>query len=366
MKILQFIIGKGNKNRPNGVNQVISGHCKYLLKNGIDLKVLGYASNAKVQGETENQDGFEVKVFSKPTMRLVREILYQVKWCDIVHLHGVYNLHNIFVAFIARIYKTPYVITTHNGFSKKLSNLRKIIFDIIVQRNHINNADAIHVITPEESTEILKKMNPKSIFLAHNAIDFDDYNFDFKNNQKDRKVLKLGYLGRIGKEKNLENLMEAVKMVKSIFSIEFFIAGPETKYLKQILKKYSFVNWVGPKYSDKKIEFIKSLDLFIHPSVADVFSISAIEVLAIATTPLLITRTSKASYFYNSNGFYMCEPTVFGLFEGIKNSLNDKKNWDKTILNGRTLVNETLNWDYTSKKLIDGYKKVLKNKDNFE
>ena len=34
MRILHFIIGKGNKHRSNGVNQVISGICKYSIKHG--------------------------------------------------------------------------------------------------------------------------------------------------------------------------------------------------------------------------------------------------------------------------------------------------------------------------------------------
>jgi hypothetical protein len=63
MKILHFIIGKGNKQRSNGVNQVIGGICKYSIKNGIEIRVIGYASNAIEQGEIENQDGFKVSVF---------------------------------------------------------------------------------------------------------------------------------------------------------------------------------------------------------------------------------------------------------------------------------------------------------------
>ena len=39
MRILHFILGKADKNRPNGVNQVIAGLAKYLVKEGVDLNV---------------------------------------------------------------------------------------------------------------------------------------------------------------------------------------------------------------------------------------------------------------------------------------------------------------------------------------
>ena len=128
MRILHFIIGKGNKQRSNGVNQVISGICKYSIKNGINVRVIGYASNAKEQGEIEYQDGFKVTVFSYLNKRLINKLIEDMKWCDFIHMHGIYNLHNIVVAMLARYMKIPYVITLHNGLAPNLSNFKKKVF----------------------------------------------------------------------------------------------------------------------------------------------------------------------------------------------------------------------------------------------
>jgi len=360
MKILHFIIGKGNKQRSNGVNQVIGGICKYSIKNEINIRVIGYASNAKEQGEIEYQDGFKVTVFSYLNKKLINKLIEDMKWCDCIHMHGIYNTHNIAVGILARYMKIPYIITPHNGFAPNLSNLKKKVFDFFVQKKHIEKATAVHVITLEESTEILKKIKPKKFILAHNGIDLEDFPVnDDEINTKINQRLKIGYLGRISKEKNLVNVVKSInELLQSGIEIDFYVAGPKSNYLKEVLSLNSSIKWVGPLYKSEKIDFIKSLDLFIHPSKADVFSITAIEVLALGTT-LLITRTAKASYFYNSKSFFMCEPSVFGIKKGILQAIKGRKNWNCMSKNGKQLVKKTLNWNVICKQLIKDYKEIL-------
>ena len=89
-----------------------------------------------------------------------------MKWCDYIHMHGIYNLHNIVVAMLARYMKIQYIITLHNGFAPNLSNLKKKVFDFFIQKKHIEKASAVHVITLEESTEILKNIKTKKNYFS--------------------------------------------------------------------------------------------------------------------------------------------------------------------------------------------------------
>ena len=115
---------------------MISGICKYSIINGINVRVIGYASNAKEQGEIEYQDGFKVSVFSYVNRKLLNKLIEDMKWCDYVHMHGVYNLHNIFVAMLARSMKIPYIITLHNGFAPNLSNLKKFFSIFLFKKTY--------------------------------------------------------------------------------------------------------------------------------------------------------------------------------------------------------------------------------------
>ena len=364
MKVLHFILGKANKDRPNGVNQVIAGICKYSSINGAKIKVIGLASNASNEGEIISRDKFDVIVYSYWSLKLYKEIIKSFRWCDIVHLHGVYNFSNIIVAFLARLNKVPYVLTLHDGLAPKRMKFRKRVFDFIIQKKHIENASAIHCLAQEEASEILERCNPKSFIYAPNGVDLEDYESYTKainsNSKKQNSNIAIGYLGRISEEKNLLNLVKGIEMLNDKGNIILKIAGPKSKYLEKILSHAVSIEieYVGPKYGNEKLDFISSLDLFVHPSLADVFSIAAMEVLTVGT-PLLISRTSKASHFYNTNGFFMCEPTAYGISQGIQDALDRKNEWSQITQNGKLLILQTFNWDSVSSTLLKAYMKLV-------
>ena len=365
MKVLHFILGKANKNRPNGVNQVVAGLCKYSSLNGEHIKVIGLASNAKIEGEIEPRDRFDVIVYSRWSLKLLNELKAQLEWCDIVHIHGIYNFHNIFVGKLATHYSVPYVVTLHNGLSPSMAKLRKRAFDFLLQKKFLEKASALHVLAFEETTEILEACMPQSFIYAPNGIDLDDFPISDKsiqsqNTQNANQSIVIGYLGRISEEKNLKSLVRALEMFDGRRDITFKIAGPASSYLTEILssKPNVKIDWVGPQYGKDKISFIQSLDLFVHPSEADVFSIAAMECLAVGT-PLLIARTSKASYFYGSNGFFMCEPTAYGIYQGILSAIEERSKWESMTKRGYELILDTFNWNSASLALIKGYKDIL-------
>jgi glycosyltransferase involved in cell wall biosynthesis len=371
MRILHFILGKANKDRPNGVNQVIAGLCKYSIRNDAQVKVIGIANSAAFEGEVITRDGFEVKVYSRWSRKLLRDLKSELEWCDILHLHGVYNIHNLFVSKIALKHSVPYVVTLHDGLSPVRAvakrKLLKWFFNKILQRNHLEAATALHVLTNEESTDAISMCTPKELMLVPNGIDLEDYTFSQNNNPipairtASNAKLTIGYLGRISPEKNLCSLVDAVNSLVEECQISLKIAGPKSAYLDEVLGKvgkHNNVEWVGPVYGDDKINFVRSVDLFIHPALCDVFSIVAMEVMAIGT-PLLITRTSNCSYFYDRNAFFMCEPTSFGLRLGVLNAIKHKGEWPEIVKNGRFLIQDIFNWDAASKSLLNEYSRVL-------
>ena len=364
MKIFHFIIGKANKNRSNGVNQVIAGLCKYSSLNGQSIRVVGLASNAVTEGEIVQRDGFQV--YSKWSLKLFKALVYHLKWCDILHLHGVYNWPNIFVGLIAKRYLTPFVITAHDGFAPGRSKFRKKLFDFLLQKRFLESSQAIHILAQEEGTEILEMCTPKSFVYAPNGIDLDDFPIrpnskSFDNIRSPSDPLVIGYLGRISEEKNLVSLVDALAGYEGEQVFNLRLAGPKSAHLTDLLSvsRSIKIDWVGPKYGPEKIEFIESLDIFVHPSKADVFSIAAMECLAIGT-PLLITRDSKASYFFDVGGFFMSESTPYGIRHGLKEAIDRRVEWGEISTRGKSLISNLFNWNSASLSVIKGYELVLK------
>lgn len=366
MKILHFILGKANKNRANGVNQVIAGLAKYSSQLGALVKIIGKAESVSYEGEIIPREGFVVEAYSHLGTKLRTALENGIVWSDIVHLHGVYSPLNLIVARMCNIYNRPYIVTLHDGLSPERSKMhgyfKKKLYHTIFQRKHLEQASGIHTLTDEETTDLLSMAHSKNIFCIPNGIDLDDYPSLKKPTPESSSEIKIGYLGRLSSEKNLEALCEAFSSINSSDNMRLMLAGPSSPYGEQLLKRFASkgVVAVGAKFGADKSKFIHSLDLFVHPSLCDVFSITAMEVLALST-PLLITRTSKTSYFFDRNAFFMCEPTSFGLKKGLCVALNHRSTWSTKTANGRMLIENKLNWRIAAKDMLEAYTHVLVN-----
>lgn len=364
MRILHFILGKADKNRPNGVNQVIAGLAKYLVKEGVDLRVLGKAQSVEREGSLIYRDGFIVEAYSKLSIGAITRFVDAVKSSDIVHFHGLYNIYNILASLICVVKQTPYIITLHDGLSTVRLNQRrrflKRMFNFLLQNRFVHGASAIHVLTEEESTDLVNFGYKGKIFVISNGVDLDDFppapnkELVCRSNR-----IRVGYLGRLASEKNIGNLISAIRKGFSGAGVDLILAGPASTYLEALLKDASdiSVEHVGPLYGEEKIKFIQSLDLFVHPAYCDVFSIAAMEVLAVGT-PLVITRTSNSAYFYNRNAFYMCEPTAFGINRGIQHAIDTRQSWASIVNDGRNLIESQFNWSVAAASLKAAYLEI--------
>lgn len=368
MRVFHFILGKANKDRPNGVNQVIAGLAKYSARHGAEVRVIGKAGSVTTEGELIARDGFSVQAFSGFNASLRNSLREAIAWADIVHLHGVFNPWNLWVARMCNSLQKPYVITLHDGLAtermlSRWNNFKKKIYHHLLQQHHIEKAAGIHVLTEEEGTDLLAFANPGYIFCIPNGIDLDDYPLAVQDRSAPARDISIGYLGRLSPEKNLDVLCTAFLAANVDGGMKLKLAGPDSPYVQKLLTDYGHrgVEWVGAKYGADKADFIRSLDLFVHPSLCDVFSIAAMEVLALGT-PLLITRTAKASYFYNRQAFFMCEPTAFGLERGLRNALKRRSEWPEYSSCGRQLIEDTFNWSVAARHLLNEYERIIRDK----
>ena len=364
LHVLHFILGKANKERANGVNQVISGLAKYSMRHGAMVRVIGKAESAEREGERITRDGFEVLAYSRWGQPLRRALIEAIDWADIVHLHGVYAPWNHWVAGLCKQRAKPFVLTLHDGLAPERTfargRLKKWLFHTLFQAQHLRAAAGVHVLTEEESTDLFACALPSRVFCVPNGVDLDDFAVVQPPSIRVGSAITLGYLGRLSPEKNLDALCEAFVKANVDGRVRLKLAGPESDYGRGLLARYGSqsVSWVGPKYGAEKSEFIRSIDLFVHPSLCDVFSIAAMEVLALGT-PLLITRTAKASYFFNSKAFFMCEPTAFGLERGIHAALNQRSEWPVMASRGRQLIETRLNWSAAASDLLLQYEQII-------
>lgn len=362
MRVFHFILGKADKNRANGVNQVIAGLAKYSARADIDLRVIGKANSTPSEGAMIERDGFQVQAFTNWNKGLKDAVRDAIAWCDVVHLHGVFNPSNLRVASMCMSMDKPYLITLHGGLSperrKGPGRPKKWLFDRIFQDRHLAQAAAIHALTEEEATEAWSFANPQKVAVVPNGIDLEDFPSPKRSANAEGPV-RFGYIGRLAREKNIVALCEAFSLFNKEKNHRLVLAGPETPEAEALVASYRDcgVEFVGPRFGDGKLEFLQSVDIFVHPSLTDVFSIGAMEAMAVGL-PTVITRTSQATYFQSSGAIEICEPTAHGLLNGLQRITSKRADWDAMSLQARRLVEERLNWSAAVSGLSELYSEI--------
>ena len=362
-RVLHVILGKADKNRANGVNQVITGLAKYTARNDSSVFVLGKAETAAHEGQVIKRDGFAVTVYSKWSQAFRVAVRQAVDSADVVHLHGTYSPLNLWLGRICDTASTPYVVTIHGGLSPARNTwknrLQKRLFHMLLQKCHLERSALIHVLTEEESTEALAAFRPRAMRVIPNGVDLEDFPCALNRGQPKSK-LRIGYIGRISPEKNLHALCEAFVNANTDGRAQLFLAGPVSAEGNDIAHRYESrgVELVGPKFGPDKLAFLDSIDLFVHPSKTDVFSIGAMEALA-RGVPLVISRTSDTSHFADSGAFIMCEPTTFGIERALHKAFERQDDWPAMAQRGRQLIEARLNWDAAALDLVAAYREIL-------
>lgn len=363
LRILHVILGKADKNRANGVNQVIAGMAKYTARSGVSVCVLGKAQTASREGEVIKRDGFEVIVYSKWSTDFRDAVKHAIKAADIVHLHSTYSPLNVWTGKICDSIDKPYVVTLHGGLSEARNTwkncLQKRMFHMLFQKRYLERAALIHVLTEEESTEALTAIRPRLMRVIPNGVDLEDFS-NPPVREKPGPNLRIGYIGRISREKNLHALCEAFANLNAGGQHSLVLAGPTSVEGDNIVRRYAScgVELVGPKFGPEKLAFLDGIDLFVHPSKTDVFSIGAMEALA-RGVPMVISRTADTSHFAHTGAFIMCEPTTFGIERALRKAFNCREQWPEMVRRGRRLVETRLNWDAAATDLLVAYREVI-------
>lgn len=363
MKVLHFILGKANKERVNGVNQVVAGLAKYCARQRAQVRVIGKTHTVARQGERIVRDGFDVEAYSR-LPDLHRALKEAIGWADLVHLHGAYSPWNLWAAHLCERTRRPFVLTLHDGLAPERAALRgtmrKRVFHTLMQRRHLRAAAAVHVLAEEEATDLFRCARPRHVFCIPNGVDLEDYPPCEPRPPRPADGLVFGYLGRLSPEKNLDALCDAFAAFNGDGRHRLLLAGPPGKLDQALLRRHggSGVEIVGPRFGADKLAFLRSVDVFVHPSLCDVFSIAAMEALALGV-PLLITRTAKASHFYADRPFLMCEPTAFGLERGMREALVLRTELPRMAARGRALVERRFDWDVAARQLLAQYSQLL-------
>ncbi len=320
MKILQIIPYFIPAYGYGGPLKVCHDISKELVKRGQELTVVTTDTlnrESRIKNLQETLDGIEIIRFKNLSNWLAKNCngflpigFYfwarkNIKNFDIVHCHDFFTLQNIITAHYCKKYNIPLVIQSHGTLSPisqnaKFKNLKKVFLNLF--NNVLSNSKNIIALTRNEKNEIIqvnKKFKDK-IKIIPNGIKTGEFqniekiNLSKKYNTPEINKI-IGYIGRVQYIKGLDISLEILNLVKNKINFTFLIIGPDEGQ-KENLEKQAEKLGIGNKIiftgilkGNKKLQTIKSCDLFLFTSRSEGLPMTILEVAALGI-PQVISK----------------------------------------------------------------------------
>jgi len=300
-----------------------------------------------------------------------------IKYFDVVHLHGYVTFQNLVVYHYARKYKVPYILQAHGslpitGSWKKLKRL----YDILFGHGLLRNASKVIALSEVEAEQYKRMGVPEEkIAIIPNGIDLSEYAdlppkgfFKKKFNiPEDKKIIL--YLGRIHKTKGIDFLVKAyaylIKKVKYKDAV-LVIAGPDDGYLNEVK---SLVHDLGVSdsvlYTDflpegDKIRAYVDSDVVVNVEPLNVYGLVPLEAAA-CSTPVIVSKTNAISKMVADGkfGYSVKYRDVTSLAFTLQKILGNEELAENLGRNGRRYVFNHLDWNEIIKKYEQVYKEAI-------
>jgi glycogen synthase len=280
---------------------------------------------------------------------------------DVIHAHDWMTYQAGIEA--KKVSGKPLVIHVHaTEFDRTGGNgVNQLVYDL--EKKGMDESDAIIVVSNFTKEKIINHygVNPDKITVVHNAVEFNDHNFneeDFGMKDENKVVL---FLGRITLQKGPDYFIDTAKKVLEIQSnTRFVIAGNgdmATSIINRaanlgIADKVLFTGFLKGKEIDKAYQMA---DLYLMPSVSEPFGITPLEAIRNGT-PAIISKQSGVSEVLNH-----CIKVDFWDIEKMANKIVSLLRYteahESLKENGSREIKK-FNWNNPAKQCVHVYNKL--------
>jgi glycosyltransferase involved in cell wall biosynthesis len=291
---------------------------------------------------------------------------------DIVHMHNFRTYQNNIAHSCAKKHGVPYVLQAHGSvlpfFKKRLS---KKAYDILWGKMILKDAAKILALTPGEVEQYEKMgVERERTAIVPNGIDASQYiNLPNKSEFRTRYAIDSDekivlFLGRLHRIKGVDLLITAfAKVSEKMDRARLVIAGPDVgaltrlKKLTQELSLSDSVLFTGPLYDQDKLSAYVGADLFVLPSVYEMFPVTVLEACACGT-PVIVSATCGIADLVKEFGCVV-DRDADELCDAMYGILSDDAMRKTLGQRGRQFVTEELTWKKAVRQLERTYEDVL-------
>lgn len=281
-----------------GVGTFIATIGKALIKNGVDVSVIGL--NYIDKEENEVIDGIQVyRVTSKKIKGLqwyfnTRAVSQKIKEVHQIQPIDIIETAELGLAFLPKIKEIKYVIRMHGGhhFFAKAENRATEPWKVFQEKRSFRKADSILAVSNyvAETTRGLLKLGNRTIQVIYNPIDVDKFHECDVSKIRKQTIF---FAGSIIEKKGIRQLVQSLHyLVDDYPDLHLYIAGRDAKLPgtntpyrpileKEITEKLkAHITFLGVVPHDEITDHIERAEICCYPSHMEAMPLAWLEVLA--------------------------------------------------------------------------------------
>lgn len=299
----------------------------------------------------------------------------EIRRADLVHMHGLWQIHTRRGAPAARAARVPYLIAAHGmaePWALRHKRWRKWIYTALVEGPNLRNASCLHALTRPE-VDHLQTLAPEApVCLVPNGVDLEPFEdlpprseLETECPELEGKFVLL-FLSRLHVKKGLDLLADAFARIADDWpDLHLLLAGhddgawPPFRQAIEAAGLTERMTWVGHVNGWRARRAWAAADAFILPSYSEGFSMAILEALA-CRLPVIATTACHFPELAQRQAGLVVEPSREGVLRALR-ALQAMSPSERAELGerGRRLVEADYTWDRQAEKLARVYDWLL-------
>lgn len=306
------------------------------------------------------------------SIQLILPLWKLIKSHDLIVINGIFTFPVTIAQIYALLLRKRYIVSIRGGLEPWRLNhkkWRKFIFNKLIAFPLLRGADAIHVTSDAEFTNV-QQLGFEKLRLISNGIDTEIFK-DFKQTQNkffDKDKFIFLFLSRTDKEKGIDILLDAYqKFVKANYissgnNFALAIVGPDNQgYLSKLNIDFHESNIIRMDgvYGADKLQIISESSCIVLPSYSENFGNIIAEGMAMGKPVITTTGTPWQILKTNKLGYYI-HPSESELYEAMINVFNLPN--DERLLMGlsaKEYITSNLSWLSKASEFYKFFNEIL-------
>jgi glycosyltransferase involved in cell wall biosynthesis len=294
-----------------------------------------------------------------------------IRAAEVVHMHGLWQIHTRRGARIARAARVPYLVAVHgmaDPWALRHKRWKKRVYLALVEAKNLRRAACLHALSRPEIVHLRGIAPWTPIAFVPNGVDLAPFDnlpprsvFEAEHPEIVGKFVLL-FFGRAHVKKGLDLLAEAMgRIAPDHPEIHLVIAGNDDGAwapFRDRMADHGLANrltYLGHVTAERARPVWGAADAFVLPSYSEGFSMAVLEALA-CRLPCLITTACHFPELDAAGGGIEVTPDVDAVSQGLR-ELVERSPAERAQLGraGRQLVEKSYIWDRQAECLASIY-----------